>query len=147
MKRVLNNGLIYLPILGVLLVIAVLMSVVVYQSRHADIAVTDQEVRHGRVVIDKAFLKTDGFVAIHPSDGNGKLIATQSIGHVPLEAGLNFNVSVMLEQPVSTGSKLFAVVHRDTGTVGYYEFGSKAADKDPIAVADGKPVAAPFAIE
>jgi hypothetical protein len=45
---------------------------------------------------------------------------------------------------VAIGTKLFAVVHRDTGADKRYEFGRGAPGKDPIEIAGGEPVAAAF---
>ena len=127
--------------------IAALMFVVVRQSRYSEIAVADQKLVERTVNVDRAFLKSDGFVAIHLSDAKGNLVRSASIGHFPLTSGLSFNVDVRLLQPVPSGTKLFAVVHRDTGAAGRYEFGRAANSKDPIELVHGKPVATAFFVD
>jgi hypothetical protein len=136
-----------LPIACVLLFIAYLTVTVVRQSQYSEIAVADQKLLQGKVVVDRAFLKSDGFIAIHQSDANGNLVRAWSIGHIPLESGLRFNVDVRLLQPVASGTKLFAVVHRDTGSAGRYEFGQAATSKDPIELLHGEPVATAFYVD
>jgi hypothetical protein len=138
---------IYLPIGGVLLFIAALVFTVVLQSRYPEIAVADQKLLERSVIIDRVFLNSDGFVAIHMSDAKGDLVRSSSIGHLPLEPGLSFNVDVRLSRPVPSGTKLFAVVHRDTGSAGRYEFGRSATSKDPIALVHGEPVATAFLVD
>ena len=138
---------IYLPIVGVLLFIAALVFTVVLQSRYSEIAVADQKLLDRSVIVDRVFLKSDGFVAIHLSDAQGHLMMSPSIGHLPLESGLSFNVDVRLSRPLPSGTKLFAVVHRDTGTAGRYEFARSATSTDPIELVHGSPVATAFFVD
>jgi hypothetical protein len=141
-----ENWVIYLPVAGILVFAAGLMLAVALQSRYSAIEVSDQSLVSGRATIDKAFLRSDGFVAIHLSDANGDLVRSSSIGHAPLESGVSFNVEVGLLQPVATGTKLFAVIHRDTDADKRYEFGRDAPGRDPIEMVGGKPVAAAFSL-
>jgi hypothetical protein len=141
-----ENWLIYLPVVGILVFGAGLVLAIVLQSRYSAMEVSDQSLVGGRATIDRAFLKSDGFVAIHLSDANGDLVRSSSIGHVPLESGLSFNVEIELLQPVAANTKLFAVIHRDTGADKRYEFGRGTPGQDPIEVVTGEPVAAAFSL-
>ena len=141
-----QNWVIYLPMVGIVFFIAAFFVVIVLQSRYSEIGVADQKLVSGKVIIDKAFLTSDGFVAIHPSDAQGNLVRSSSIGHSPLESGLSFKVGIRLSQPVASGTKLFAVVHRDTGAAQRYEFSRTAPEKDPIELVRGEPVASAFSV-
>jgi hypothetical protein len=141
-----ENWAIYLPMGGILLFAAGFFTMISLQSRYPDLEVADQELVDGKVTIDLAFLKSDGFVAIHPSSADGQLVRTSSIGHVPLKSGQNFLVEIRLKQPVESGSKLFAVVHRDTDADQRYEFGDGKAEKDPMVFVAGEPVAEAFVV-
>lgn len=141
-----ENWVIYLPVGSILLFAAGFVVMIVLQSRYPDIEVADQGLVGGKVTIGKAFLKSDGFVAIHPSSADGQLVHTSSIGHVSLESGQSRLVEIRLKQPVESGTKLFAVVHRDTGADQRYEFGPGKTENDPIVFVDGEPVAAAFLV-
>lgn len=141
-----ENWAIYLPLAGIVVFAAGFVTMIALQSRYPDIEVADQELVEGKVTIDMAFLKSDGFVAIHPSSADGRLVRTSSMGHVLVKSGQNFGVEVRLKQPVESGTKLFAVVHRDTGADQRYEFRQGKAEKDPIVMVAGEPVAAAFVV-
>lgn len=144
MKTWVRHWPIYLPAAAVLLFGAGFVVTLVVQSQYPEIKVADQEVVGGRVTIDKAFLPINGFVAIHASDADGGLDRSLSIGHAALESGLNLDVVIRLLQPVEGGTKLFAVIHRDSGADERYEFNQGAAGKDPILMVGGKPAAVAF---
>lgn len=139
-----ENWAIYFPATVILTFAVGFVIVIVLQSRYPEIEVADQELVGGKVIIDRAFLKSDGFVAIHPSGSDGQLVRSSSIGHVSLESGLSLLVEIRLSQPVESGTKLFAVVHRDTGADQRYEFKQGASGKDSIVIVDGEPIAAEF---
>ncbi|OCK55015.1 hypothetical protein [Bradyrhizobium sp. LMTR 3] len=141
-----ENWAIYLPVGGVLLFAAGIVIMIVLQSRYPDIEVADQELVGGKVTIDMAFLKSDGFVAIHPSSPDGQLVGSSSIGHVSLKSGQSFLVEIRLKQRVKSGTKLFAVVHHDTGADQRYDFRQGEIEKDPIVFLGGEPVAVAFLV-
>jgi hypothetical protein len=140
-----ENWAIYLPLGGIILFAIGMVITVILQSRFPDIEVADQQLVDGTVRIKMAFLKSDGFVAIHQSSADGELVRTSSIGHVPLRSGQSFQVEIKLKQRVEDGTKLFAVVHRDTGADSY-NFGRGDTEKDSIVFVGSEPVAAAFLV-
>lgn len=110
------------------------------------VAVADQPVADDTVTITSVVMAKDGFVVIHEII-DGQVQAPQSIGHAPVKAGTSANVAVPLDQPVAPGSRLLAMLHDDTGTIGVYEFGPGATDNDKPVMVDGKPVVEPFTVQ
>lgn len=98
------------------------------------------------VTIDKVTIPADGWLVIHEIR-DGKPQAPQSIGHAAVKAGENLSVAVTLDMEVAAGSRVLAMLHEDTGTIGAYEFGPGATDNDKPLMADGKPVVLPVEIK
>lgn len=61
----------------------------------------------GSVTADK-----DGYVVIHRTDVTGTLPG-QIIGHAPVKAGQNAEVSVPLDKPAKAGTKLIVMLHEE----------------------------------
>ncbi|WP_428669547.1 DUF7282 domain-containing protein [Roseibium sp.] len=114
-------------------------------AQDASIAASPQPAGNS-VTIDKVTMPADGWLVIHEIK-DGKPQAPQSIGHAPVKAGENANITVTLDMDVAPGSKVLAMLHEDTGTIGTYEFGPGSTDNDKPVMADGKPVVLPVAIE
>ena len=79
-----------------------------------------QSAKGDEVTITYAYLPKDGYVAIHPSDSNGKM-SEKTIGTLALKAGDYRNFSVKLNEPLKPGEKLWATLNQgsasaDTGT-------------------------------
>lgn len=80
--------------------------------------------------IEKALIDAPGWLAIH-SDNNGQpgpVIAT-----VLLHAGANWDIEVEVD-PAQAGTKVFPMLHYDTGAMGTYEFGTVADADAPVFV-------------
>ena len=97
------------------------------------------------VTIDQVVSYRDGWLVIH-AVRDGKPVVPGSIGHAPIRAGVNRDVTVMLSEPTAPGTKVLAMLHVDTGRIGSYEFGPGSTDVDRPVVLDGKPVVAPVPI-
>ena len=78
------------------------------------VLVKDQEVKDGKVMVDKVVSEVSGWVVIHSSTGDG-------IGQISVNAGENMNVVVPVEQSKVTDT-MSAMLHIDAGTAGIYEF-------------------------
>ncbi|WP_018405217.1 YncE family protein [Marinobacter gelidimuriae] len=92
----------------------------------------------GVVKIPTVTMGENGFVVIHESNAAGKPVVPNSVGFTRITKGRHSDVIVILNRPLQPGEKLFAMLHRDTGKAGVYEFGPGSVDVDqPIAV-DGK---------
>lgn len=137
---------IYSPLAVVGLLGAGLIAKVVLDSRYPEIDVSDQKLVDGKVIVDRAFLKTDGFIAIHESERVEDLSRSSPIGHAALGAGSNFKVEIKLSKPVASGSTLFAVLHADADADGRFSFEPGNSGKNPIKQVGGKPVAVPFSV-
>jgi hypothetical protein len=82
------------------------------------IEVFDQE-DDGTVTISRVTLVKPGFVIIHKANAQGRPATV--IGHSDLLKGENTNVNIELNEPVSAGDLLFAILHVDDGD-GVYNF-------------------------
>ena len=100
-----------------------------------------------RVTVAGVSVAEDGFVVVHASDDEGKIVAPASIGHVAVVAGDHAAVEVSLAREVAAGERLYVMLHRDTGTLGEYAFGPGSVEVDPPLVVDGKPVVRPVAVQ
>jgi subtilisin-like proprotein convertase family protein len=72
------------------------------------------------VMVPEAVSDGPGFMVIHEDNGTGGIGGV--IGHAALTDGVNTNVEVELERPATNGETLYAMLHRDAGTIGTYEF-------------------------
>ena len=111
----------------------------------AALEVESQPVRDGQVKIDLAIMPVDGFVAIHELQ-DGKL-SPDAVGHAPVKAGEEArDVQVSLDEEVPPNTEVVAVLHRDTGEMGTYEFGAQTMTEDGPELIAGRPIAAAFLI-
>ena len=83
------------------------------------ITVTDQEVLNSNINVFEVVALIDGFIVIHADSGDGT--PGPVIGNAQVEQGTSNNVSVQIDETKAT-SKLFAMLHVDTGALGSYEF-------------------------
>lgn len=84
-----------------------------------NIIVANQNPVSGNVMIQEVDSDGPGFVAIHASL-NGAL--GEVLGYVPVRSGANRNVFVNINMASAT-NPLFAVLHKDGGSIGTYEEG------------------------
>ncbi len=113
----------------------------------AELAVSDQAVRRGAVVIDKVMMEQDGFVVIHETTADGKPVAPASIGYARVKKGMAEKVVVRLTKRVKKGSKLIAMLHTDTGRMGRYEFGVRSQAQDKPLMIGNAPVVKAFTVQ
>ena len=84
------------------------------------------------VVAESVLAEVDGFIVIHTeADGGPGPVA----GFAPVSAGLNTNVVVEVDASMVT-SRLWPMLHVDTGTAGEYEFGTVEGADGPVRVGD-----------
>lgn len=102
------------------------------------IAVVDQAVISGTVIVGSVNSTVDGWVAIH-QEINGKpgLI----IGAAPVKKGENNKVVVTIKTN-SVTPKLYAMLHEDKGLIGQFEFSAV----DPAVMVNGAMVIQVFAV-
>jgi hypothetical protein len=102
----------------------------------------DQALEMGHITINNAIMDAPGWVAIH-TDNNGEpgpVIATAL-----LHTGANWNVVIDVD-PAQAGSRVFPMLHYDTGEAGVYEFGEVEGADAPTFVG-GNVVFAPLGIQ
>ena len=114
------------------------------QEQMAALEVGSQPVEDGAVTIDFAYMPEMGFVALHPVMG-GKL-SPDAVGHAEVPAGESTDLAVELDQEVPAGTQLVAVLHRDTGESGRYEFGARSMQQDQPELIAGRMIAIPFVV-
>jgi predicted lipoprotein with Yx(FWY)xxD motif len=107
------------------------------QGGPASLTIKDQDVSGGRVVIDEVVSPGPGWVAIYIMDENGQ--RGQDIGFTQVNQGSNPNVTVVIDASQVT-TMMYAVLHKDEGEVGTYEF----PGPDAPQVADGQEVSIAF---
>jgi hypothetical protein len=113
----------------------------------AELAVSDQAVRRGAVIIDKVMMEQDGFVVIHETSADGKPVAPGSIGYAAVKKGTAEKVAVRLTKRVKKGSRLVAMLHTDTGKMGRYEFSAKSQAEDKPLMVGNAPVVRVFTVQ
>ncbi len=110
----------------------------------AAIEVESQPVRDGQLKIDLAYMPEDGFVAIHQVQG-GKLIP-DALGYAPVKAGESTGIEIPLDKEVAADTEVVAMLHRDTGKMGTYEFGARTMEEDRPELIAGQPIAVAFLV-
>lgn len=84
------------------------------------------------VVADSVLAEVDGWLVIHTeADGGPGPVA----GFAPVSAGMNTDVVVEVDASMVT-SRLFPMLHVDTGTTDEYEFGAVEGADGPVRVND-----------
>ncbi|PYE84080.1 DUF7282 domain-containing protein [Pseudoroseicyclus aestuarii] len=95
------------------------------------------------VVFPSVTASSSGYIVIHETE-NGELVVPQSIGHAPVSAGANADVSVMTDVPLTPGAEYIAMLHEETNGNDTYDFGVGSVDVDTPVLANGAPVTVPF---
>lgn len=107
------------------------------------ISAVDQQIKDGSIVVAKVVAVQDGWVAVHKTGPDGKLLLTPLAGLVPIKAGTATDVMVKLDENYAAGAVLYPMLHIDAGQIGTYEF--PGGPDTPVQV-DGKVVVVPFKV-
>jgi plastocyanin len=92
------------------------------------VEVSDQEIRNGTVTVDRVFNPGPGWIVIHADEDGAP---GPVIGYSPvMEVSEDVTVDIELNNATE---RLHAMLHRDVGTVGEYEF---PGDDQPVFVED-----------
>lgn len=106
---------------------------------HAVLSVkgADQDVSGGTVTATSIVAPANGWMVVHRTDSSGK--PGPVVGHAPLKAGMNENVTAILTEPVKKGDLLMLMLHGENGgmTTGIFEYSLGAKEDGPVKV-DGK---------
>lgn len=97
----------------------------------------NQDVSSGTVSAEKIVAGVNGWMVVHRVKENGK--PGPVVGHSPLKAGVNNDVTAVLTEPVAKGSKLMLMIHAEAGgtKTGIFEYSLGAKEDAPIKVDGG----------
>ncbi len=101
------------------------------------VAGNDQDVSGGTVTASKIVAAKNGWLVVHRTDQSMK--PGPVVGHAPLKAGENENVTAILTEQVKAGDKLMLMLHGEDGGMktGIFEYTLGAKEDGPVKV-DGK---------
>lgn len=90
----------------------------------ASIDVSNQPVVNNTVTIASVESAVDGWIVIHNDDGSGNITLPDIIGKTQVNAGINTDVKVELDNSINytAGQKLFPMLHIDDVNKGSYDF-------------------------
>ena len=108
-------------------------SIVVGGSIQPSVTAADQTVENNMVTIEEVNTQQTGFVVLHMDNGEDAPVVPASIGHASVQLGTTNGLQIMLDDGVSlsSGDKVWTMLHTDTGTIGSYEFDGSADSNDP----------------
>ncbi|MGA1871398.1 MAG: PQQ-dependent sugar dehydrogenase [bacterium] len=91
-----------------------------------------------QVTIATVAYNAPGWIMIHKNEALGPII-----GHAPIVSGINLEVLVTLEEDVAHEQTLYAMLHKDEGIIGEYEF---PGPDGPIVDLAGRIMVRPFRV-
>ena len=94
----------------------------------------NQDVSKGTVSAETIVAGVNGWMVVHRVKENGK--PGPVVGHSPLKAGINTDVTAVLTESVEKGSKLMLMIHAEAGgnKTGIFEYTLGAKEDVPIKV-------------
>ncbi|MCB9649693.1 MAG: hypothetical protein H6730_24305 [Deltaproteobacteria bacterium] len=97
-----------------------------------------------RVVVARVVSDGPGFITIREpgQDGPGAVLGATAVAN-----GAQGPVTVTLERPIRQGETLLAVLHRDNGVVGTFEYTGPGTPDEPATDADGALVAPDLVVQ
>jgi len=109
----------------------------------AELGITadNQDVADGTVTAASVTTDSNGWLVVHRTDEGGK--PGPVVGHAPLKAGENMDVTAILTETVETGEMLMLMIHGEAGgtKTGIFEYTLGAKEDGPLRV-DGNLVTA-----
>jgi hypothetical protein len=107
--------------LGLGLVLVLLTSTVC--AAFYQVTANSQRVTNSEITIANIATEVDGLLVIHAANKDGEPNTNKVLGVSPVRAGESTNLKVLLQQPVTPGERLIAVLYRDNGEKGKFEPG------------------------
>lgn len=104
------------------------------QSADPMIVASDQDVSNGVVSATSIMAAQNGWMVAHRTDAEMK--PGPVVGHAPLRAGENMDVTAILTEDVAAGDMLMLMVHREDGgtETGIFEYTLGATEDGPVRV-------------
>ncbi len=107
-------------------------------ASHGGMAVMgeDQDVSGGTVTASQISAGANGWLVVHRTDADMK--PGPVVGHAPLKAGENNDVTAILTEPVESGDMLMLMLHSEDGGMktGIFEYTLGAKEDGPVRVDD-----------
>ncbi len=128
----------------------ILMTSIIVSGSTPSVTASDQSVSNNMLTLDEVNTEQIGFIVLHLDNGNNAPVVPASIGHAQVYTGVNNDVMVTLDDGVnlSAGTKVWAMLHTDTGTIGSYDFdGSEGSDDPPVTDSNDDVVMVQFTIQ
>lgn len=110
------------------------------------VQVPDQPIAGGGVTVPLVEATKVGWIVIRESKADGTPNMSGSIGRARVSIGINRQEQIALSKQIGTGTKLWAMLHEDTGSLGKFEYTSSAVVDVPILVG-GQPVTTAFTVQ
>lgn len=109
----------------------------VHAAGALSVQANDQDVSGGTVTASQIMADANGWLVVHRTDAAMK--PGPVVGHAPLKAGSNTEVSAILTEPVAKGEMLMLMLHGEKGgsKTGVFEYTLGAKEDGPVKV-DGK---------
>lgn len=113
-----------------------LVSTSAFAAGHSEmngmVMTNDQSVANGIVSAKQVMAPSNGWLVVHRTDSAMK--PGPVVGHAPLRKGDNFDVAVILTEPVNPGEMLMLMVHSEQGgfQTGIFEYTLGATEDGPI---------------
>ena len=106
------------------------------QAGHLGVSALDQDVSGGTVTAASVLAESNGWMVVHRTDDSGK--PGPVVGHAPLKAGANTDVTAILTEPVAPGEKLMLMLHGEGGgsMTGIFEYSLGAKEDGPVKAND-----------
>ncbi|MGZ9811850.1 DUF7282 domain-containing protein [Pseudoroseicyclus sp. H15] len=95
------------------------------------------------VTVPEVMIDQPGFLVVHDMV-DGSPVVPASIGHTYLEAGMNTDVAVQIDETFSSDNQYMLMLHYDTDGDGVYSFGEGMTDVDTPVMEGDAPVTAVF---
>ena len=101
-------------------------------DNHLMVTASDQDVSGGTVTADSVMTTANGWLVVHRTDADHK--PGPVIGHAPLKAGENMDVTALLTEEVDSGDMLMLMIHGEEGGIapGIFEYSLGATQDGPI---------------
>jgi hypothetical protein len=126
------------PLLGLAIVLSVALVLAACSKPTPSVVVTDQAVKDDSVTISKVVSDGPGWLVIHREAGGAP---GPVVGYAAVKSGNNDNLVVKIDAYAGTPT-LFAMLHKDVGIVGTYEF----PGPDVPVMVKGAMVSPPFKV-
>ncbi len=99
---------------------------------HLMVSAADQDVSGGTVTASAVHTEANGWLVVHRTDAEGA--PGPVVGHAPLKAGENMDVTAILTEPVASGDMLMLMIHAEDGgsQTGIFEYTLGASEDGPV---------------